>query len=513
MGAVTGLVEAIPEGVVPPRLLASRNRDQYFYQQPSSGVLVQRFLFAMVGLCFAATAVSAQTHDSVTEWLTTPDRSALVARQGQMLPFHSAAGSDEATLIAVDDSERFQTVDGFGLALTGGSAQLMMAMSTDQRHALIEELFGSGPNAVNISYIRVSIGSSDMNQSVYTYDDMPQGASDPQLSHFSLEPDEATVIPVLREILALHPGLKILASPWSAPSWMKTGEAPKGGSLKPEDYRVYAQYLVRYLQGMRAHGVAITAITMQNEPLNPKNTPSMVMTADEQDHFLKTAFGPLLERSGLGTQVILYDHNCDRPDYPISILADPAAARYAAGSGFHLYEGQISAMSAVHDAFPAKNLYFTEQMIVDHPDATDLAVASSVSRVVIGAMRNWSRNVLLWNLAADPSFGPHTADGGCPVCEGAVTINGDSVQRNLAFYTVAHASKFVPPGSVRIASDPSTPGDLTDVAFKTPDGSPNGSIVLIVANTSQHAEKFGIVYHGSEATASLPAGAVATYVW
>jgi glucosylceramidase len=478
---------------------------------------VHRFFLAVLTLCLAAPAARAQAHTSVTEWLTTPDRTALLARQPGTLAFHSATGQSQASLIAVDDAQRFQTVDGFGMALTGGSAQLMMAMDAGHRRASIAELFGNGSDAIGISYIRVSIGSSDMNQSVYTYDDMPAGGADPQLSRFSLQGDETTVIPVLREILAVHPGLKILASPWSAPSWMKTNDAPKGGTLKPEDYAIYAQYLVRYLKAMQAYGIPIAAITMQNEPLNPKNTPSMVMQSDEQDRFLKNDFGPLLRKSGLSTQVILFDHNCNHPDYPISILADPAAAQYAAGSGFHLYEGTIGALSAVHDAFPNKSLYFTEQMIVDKPGATELAIAGPVQRVVIGAMRNWSRNVLLWNLAADPALGPHTGDGGCPVCQGAITIDGNAVQRNLAFYTIAHAAKFVPPGSVRIASDPSmspstNPGaqdGLADVAFRTADG----GYALIVSNASAAEQRFAIVFHGEQVETSLPAGAVATYVW
>ncbi len=473
---------------------------------------LQRFAFAVLALCLAAPLAHAQAHTSVTEYLTTPDRAALLARQPQLLAFHSAAGQSQPSLIAVDDAQRFQSVEGFGMALTGGSAQLMMAMDAGHRRALIQELFGTGSGDIGISYIRISIGSSDMNQSVYTYDDMPAGATDPRLSHFSLQGDETTVIPVLREILAIRPGLKILATPWSAPSWMKTNDAPKGGNLKPENYAVYAQYLVRYLKAMQAHRIPIAAITMQNEPLNPKNTPSMVMQSDEQDQFLKNAFGPLLGKNGLKTQVILFDHNCNHPDYPISILADPAAARYAAGSGFHLYEGAISAMSTVHDAFPNKDLYFTEQMIIDKPGATELAIAPPVQRVVIGAMRNWSRNVLLWNLAADPQFGPHTGEGGCPVCEGAVTLDGNAVTRNLAFYTIAHAAKFVPPGSVRIASSPSaTPGapdELADVAFRTADG-----YVLIVSNASDAKQQFAITFHGEQAETSLPAGAVATYVW
>jgi glucosylceramidase len=485
-------------------------------------LMKKTLLFPLAVLLVASAAIAQDLHPSgVTPWLTTPDRKSLLAPQ-TAIAFHPLAeGNPDTTMVAVDGGQRFQTVDGFGLALTGGSAQLIMAMSQPARKALLHELFGNPETNGNIgiSYIRVSIGSSDMNDHVYTYDDLPQGQADLKLQHFSLQADEGDVIPVLKAILAIRPDLRILASPWSAPSWMKTNGTAKGGSLRPEYYDVYARYLVRYLKDMRNKGVRIDAITLQNEPLNPKNTPSLVMTAEDQAAFLGKHFGPLLQHETLGTKVVLYDHNCDRPDYPAQVLADPVAYKFANGSGFHLYGGEISAMSSVHDAFPSKNVYFTEQMVIDHPGATELAIADPEARVVIGALRNWSRNVLLWNLAADPKFGPHTPDGGCPICEGAITIDGNRVQRNLAYYVIAQAAKFVPPGSVRVASDQSAevlgephreqPQPIADVAFRTP----SGRFVLIVANPTAASRAFSIVFHGQQADAILPGGSVATYVW
>jgi glucosylceramidase len=217
--------------------------------------------------------------------------------------------------------------------------------------------------------------------------------------------------------------------------------------------------------------------------------------------------GPLFRKEGIHTKIVLYDHNCDVPEYPLSILKDAGASGYVDGSGFHLYDGDISAMSVVHDQFPGKNLYFTEQMVVNRKDSDRMTVASPVSRIVIGATRNWSRNVLLWNLAADPNFGPHTNDGGCPVCQGAITIDGDNVTRNLAYYTIAHVAKFVRPGSVRIGSN--NLDGLPNVAFKTPDR----KTVLVVANTGTASQTFRVRFHGDEFVASLVGGAVGTYVW
>jgi glucosylceramidase len=420
--------------------------------------------------------------------------------------FHETPAT--GNVINVDDAISYQAIDGFGHAVTGGTAQLMMKMSSVARHALLEDLFGSGSGQRNMSYIRVSVGASDMNESVYTYDDMPEGATDRTLAHFSLAPDEADVIPVLREILAIHPGLRILASPWSAPSWMKDNGKPKGGTLLHEDYGVYANYLVKYLGGMAAHGIPITAITVQNEPENPKNTPSMVLTAEQESEFIGRYFGPAMEKADLKTEIVAFDHNCDNPQYPITVLSDPAAGKYTGGSGFHLYLGDITALTTVHNAFPTKDIFFTEQMVISRRGETDLRIAEPVARIVIGATTNWAKNVLLWNLAADPQNGPHTNDGGCPICSGAITLDGDQVTRNLAYYVTAHFTGFVPPGSVRVAA-PEVGVLIPHVAFRTP----GGSHVLIVSNTTTAEAEFWIGFHSKFAQVRLPTGGVATYTW
>jgi glucosylceramidase len=346
-----------------------------------------------------------------------------------------------------------------------------------------------------------------MNDHAFTYDDLKPGETDPGLEKFDFGPDKTSVIPALKKILAINPKIKILGSPWSAPAWMKTNGDLKGGSLKPEYYDTYAQYFVKFIAGMKAAGIKIDAVTPQNEPLNPKNTPSMVVEAAEEAAFIGKSLGPAFRKTGIDTRIIVYDHNCDRPDYPLTILNDSEARQYVDGSGFHLYEGEITALSKVHDAYPQKNLYFTEQMVVDERGDPRLHIAAPVARLIVGAPRNWSRNVLLWNLAADPEFKPHTDNGGCPVCEGAITLDGNNVTRNLAYYTVAHATKFVPPGSVRIQS--STLDKLPNVAYETP----GGKYVVIVANTSGTAQTFQIRFHGESIVSTLSGGAAATYVW
>ena len=456
-------------------------------------------------LVFALVPLSSFAQKEASIWLTNPDRTALFQLQSPPVPFTSSPAKEP--IIDIDDSKTFQTIDGFGFAVTGGSAQLLMHMSPDKRAAILRELYADDGNNIGSSYIRVSVGSSDMNDHVYSYDDMPEGQTDPTMAKFSLDPDKEDVIPVLKEILAINPKIKILASPWSAPLWMKTTGVARGGVLKPEYFAAYADYFVKYIQGMQAAGIPIDTLTIQNEPLNEKNTPSMLMLESEQEDFIKNHLGPAFKKAGIKTKIVLYDHNLDHPLYPLTILRDPAANKYIDGTGFHLYGGTVDAMTQVHDEFPNKNIYFTEQSVTEHSGSPNINLSRPVARVMIGVSRNWSKNILLWNLAADPQNGPHTNDGGCTGCVGAITIDGDKVTRQVAFYTLAHASKFVRPGSVRIGSNDLE--QLPNVAFKTP----KGERVLIVSNISGAPQTFSVREHGKSFTTSLNAGSVATYVW
>jgi glucosylceramidase len=458
----------------------------------------------IAGLSLAlAASCAAQKKTSV--WLTTPNGTKLLEQQKDI---RWKSGSLPGDRITIDDAQSYQTMDGFGHALTGGSAQLLMQMSASARHALLKELFGHGKGQLNTSYIRISVGASDMNGHVYTYDDLPVGQTDEKLAKFSLGEDLKDVVPVLKEILKIQPSLHILASPWTAPAWMKSNGEVKGGSLKHEYYAAFAQYWVLYLQAMGKQGIRIETLTVENEPENPKNTPSMVMSAEEQAEFIGKYLGPALKQAGLGTKIVAFDHNCDHPQYPETVLRDAAAGPYTDGSGFHLYLGEISTLSQVHMDFPAKNIYFTEQMVVAGRATEVMPIARPLARVVIGATENWSRNVLLWNLAADAKNGPHTNNGGCPVCTGAITIDGDHLKRLVAYYTAAHASRFVPSGSVRV--DSRGVGTVPPhVAFRTPDG----HHVMIASNPGKEDASFAVTCRNHSFPATLKAGEAATYVW
>lgn len=434
-------------------------------------------------------------------WVTKGDQSALLQKQKD-LSFGTANNS--YTNIDVDTTQSFQTIDGFGYALTDGSAYVINKLSDADKGSLLQELFGHNDNSIAISYLRISIGASDLNASVYSYDDLPAGQTDVNLDHFSLSQDTVDLVPLLKQILAINPNIKILGSPWSPPLWMKDNGNSIGGSLQTQYYDAYAHYFVKYIQQMQSQGITITSITPQNEPLYGGNNPSMLMTAQQEGDFIKNNLGPAFQTAGITTKIIVYDHNCDRPDYPIDILNDAAARPFVDGSAFHLYAGDVSALSTVHTAYPDKNLYFTEQWTgANESFSGDLKW--HVKNVIIGTVRNWARVSLEWNLASDANYNPHTT-GGCNECKGAITVNG-TVTRNVSYYILAHVSKFVPPGSVRIGSN--VPSNLSNVAFKTPDGKK----VLVVENDGTSAAAFNIRFAGKWATGTLDAGAVATFVW
>lgn len=445
-----------------------------------------------------------QVENEVEFFLTKPDQSQKLAKQTDVLAFGDTYNTYPS--IEVNASETYQSVEGFGFTLTGGSAEVINSLSASARETLLQELFGKEGNSISISYLRISIGASDLNASTFSYDDVPAGETDEDLSEFSLVPDMAILIPLLQEILEINPYLKIMATPWSPPVWMKDNQSTIGGSLLPEYYDEYAQYFVKYIREMANLGISIHATTPQNEPLHPGNNPSMLMLAQDQANFIANHLGPAFQEAGIETKIIIYDHNADKPEFPLTVLRNDAARHFVDGTAFHLYAGDISALSGVHNAFPEKDLYFTEQYTSSTGEfGGDLQW--HLKNVIIGSMRNWSRTALEWNLANDPSFKPHT-DGGCTTCKGGITVNGSSsFTRNVGYYIIGHASKFVPPGSVRIASN--IAGDIYNAAFRTPEGKK----VLIAVNTGNVSAMFNIKYSGKWFTTSLGAGAVGTYVW
>jgi glucosylceramidase len=411
--------------------------------------------------------------------------------------------------IHVDDSVQYQQIDGFGASLTDSSAWLLSHKLTDAQRKDALELLFSQTKGIGLNILRQPMGASDFALDDYTYDDMPAGQTDPDLKHFSIDHDRTYILPILREILAINSNLKVIASPWSPPGWMKTSDSMIQGALLPAAYAPLAKYFVSYVKAYETAGIPIYGVTMQNEPLNiPHDYPGMGMTAGEQKIFLRDHLGPAFRDAGIHSKIMIFDHNWDLIDYPIDVLADPAAAQFAAGIAIHCYGGSVTAQSELHDRFPAKDIWLTE---CSGGDWQKGKLLEQQARLVIGATRNWARSVVLWNLALNQDHKPYL--GGCNTCRGIITVNDEAspaqVIPTVDFTALGHASKFLALGAHRIDSNSFEQGSLEDVAFRNPDG----SIVLMVLNGSGSAQTFNIAWHNQFATYKLDPAAVATFRW
>jgi len=442
-------------------------------------------------------------------WLTRGNKTKLFNRETDLSV--KLTSTTNNPVIEVDTITKFQTMEGFGAALTGSSAYLLhQKLDATVRAAELKDLFDP-ETGIGISYLRLTIGASDFSLSDYSYDDMPAGQTDFSLEHFSLENDQADVIPVLKEIVQVSPSINLLGSPWSPPAWMKTNGSMKGGKLKTTCYDVYASYFVKYIQEMQNEGITIAAITIQNEPLYfTAGYPCMEMQSADQLNFIKNYLGPKFEASGITSKIIIYDHNWDNTNYAISILNDPTARNYISGSAFHAYAGDVSAMTTVHDAHPDKDLYFTE--ISGGAWATDFSgnLMWNMQNIFIGTALNWSKTALLWNLALDQNNGPQ--NNGCSDCRGVITINNTfgQISNNVEYYSIAHFSKYVRPGAVRISTNvPQTLSNIGVVAFQNMDGSK----VMVVCNYSNDNKVFNVKQDFRNFNYTLTGQSVVTIVW
>jgi glucosylceramidase len=414
-----------------------------------------------------------------------------------------------ALTILVDATRAYQTIDGFGASLTESSAWLLKRKLSDtQRRDALEMLFDR-KKGIALSILRQPMGASDFALAAYSYDDLLPGETDPDLAKFSIAHDKADILPVMKEILAVNPSVKIIGSPWSPPGWMKTSQSMVQGALLPAAYAPLAKYFVKYIKAYADEGVPIYAITMQNEPVNiPGNYPGMGKTAVEQAAFLREHLGPAFREAALSTKILIFDHNWDLVEFPLQVLSDSKAAAFAAGTATHCYGGAVTAQLELHNRFPEKEIWMTECSGGDWQKGNLL---EQQVRLIIGSTRNWAKSVVLWNLALNQAHEPFLV--GCTNCHGVMTVNDSAspaqVTPTVDFTALAHVSKFVEPGARRIESNSFDRGSLEDVAFQNPDG----SIILLVPNSSGGSVSFNLAYDGKYAPYRLPGGAVATFSW
>ncbi|MEK3773721.1 glycoside hydrolase family 30 beta sandwich domain-containing protein [Paenibacillus sp. FSL K6-4396] len=464
-------------------------------------------------------------------WLTTGDQQNLLTPQKPIPitdhhdadPSSSVSSTQESDIsssaftIRIDPDKTYQTMDGFGAAMTGSSTHLINQLQDEKQEQLLKELFTT--EGLNMDMVRHTIGASDYSvdesgaASSYTYDDIESG-TDYEMEHFSIDKDQE-VVNMLERAVGLKPDLKVLGTPWTAPAWMKYGEekTTNGWYLdynNPKVYEAYARYFVKYIEAYQAKGIPIYGMTLQNEPeFTSDKYPSMSMGAEEQAMFIRDYLGLALQDAELDTRIIAYDHNWDQAvEYTGKVLGDEQAAAHVDGTAFHCYAGDPSAMSEVHERFPDKNIYFTECSGGEWSPDFGENLNWQMSNLIIGAPRNWAKNVLLWNIALDRQGGP--TNGGCENCRGVVTIDPerDEITRNVEYYALGHISRYVRPGAVRVESTQEQ-GKIENVTFRNPDG----TMVLVAANTGEAEVSFDVVMGGDSFQYTLPSQSAATFRW
>lgn len=454
-----------------------------------------------------------------TAYITTADGKRLF--ESTEIPFVSLVEPSQASLIVnIDAKTEYQEIDGFGAALTGASCYNLLKMSQEGRTAFLKEIFDT-KEGLGMSLVRVSIGASD-----FSVDDEFTWCDEEGLENFAIHKEDRNyLIPILKEVYAINPGLKIVASPWSAPRWMKrrstTDQSPylswTSGSLAPKFYQTYAEYFVKWIQTMEAEGFDIYAMTIQNEPLNHGNSMSMYMTWEEQRDFIKTALGPAFEKAGIDTKILVFDHNynydnvASQKNYPLNIYNDPEASRFVAGSAWHNYGGSVSTLSGIHSSAPEKEIYFTEASIGTWNYKFESCLINDFKSIFLQTMQNYSKGVTLWNLMLDENRGPYRP-GGCSTCFGVVTLNsggGTISSRQSHYYNLAHASKVVKPGAVRIKTSGYVPSGVTYLAFRNPDG----STALLFVNEGSSAQQLVLKDGTHTLTTAIPAKSIESIIW
>lgn len=452
-------------------------------------------------------ATAEEKQVGVRSWVTDLETDQRLAEQ-PVLSWQDGPGADGRSMI-IDPTRRYQEMAGFGASMTDSSATVLGEnLEADTREAVMRDLF-SPEHGIGLSMLRQPMGASDLSaHGSYSYDDMPEGETDEDLSEFSIDHDRQAIIPRLLEARAINPDLTLMASPWSPPGWMKTSDSMIDGVLKPEYYDTYADYFARFLTGYADVGLPTHYVSVQNEPLYaPADYPGQHLPAEDAADFIGDHLGPAVARVSPDTQILGYDHNWDNTAYPESVFADRDASRYVPGTAWHCYGGQVEAQSLSHNSFPDRQAFLTEcsggEWQGTRAEAFEQTMAS-----VIGVPRNWGQSVVLWNLALDENNGPN--NGGCLTCRGVVTAATDgTVTKELEYWALGHASRFVRPGAVRIASSIPTVAEISNVAYENADGTQ----VVVAYNGSGQEQQFDIQLGDRHASTSLAAGAAATYTW
>ena len=449
----------------------------------------------------------------VTMYVTTNTRSQDFKKQ--FCDFSKKQNMSPST-IKLDPATRYQSMDGFGAAVTGSTCYNLMRMSAENRDKFLREIF-STTEGLGHSYIRISIGCSDFSLSEYTCCDTKG------IENFGLTEEETQyVIPILKDILKINPSIKIMGSPWTCPTWMKINVDDNpwtGGQLNPAYYADYATYFVKWIRAFEEQGISIYSITPQNEPLNPGNSASLVMKWDEQLEFLKSHLIPQFKNSSIKAKIYLFDHNynydnmSDQKGYPMKIYEAGIDKEIVVGAAYHNYGGDKAELLEIHNNYPDRELVFTETSIGTWNDGRNLErrLIDDMSEVALGTVNNWCKAVIVWNLMLDSERGPNR-DGGCQTCYGAVDIDKSSysaITRNSHYYIIGHLSSVVKPGAVRIGTTGFSETGFILSAFENPDG----TYAVVLLNSTAENKNITLDDGKNHFTYESPAKSVISYLW
>ena len=444
---------------------------------------------------------SSEKADDNRQWFTSdyPSPEFMLSPQPDRLLSDGKATGD--FIITIDPATRYQTIEGIGYSLEESTVYNLMQMSAPVRQQLLKEILDP-VEGIGLNMMRICIGASDFTgREFYTYSDPPVGQSDPELEYFSIQKDiDYQIIEVIKTAQAINPALRLVATPWSPPAWMKTSGSLVGGSLKPEYQEVYARYLAQATAAYREQGIPIWAITLQNEPLYvPPDYPGCNMDAD-QARIMAKLVGSAFQQMNIETKIMVYDHNYDEAfNYADEIFQDGEAYDLVHGTAVHGYSGGIENLDRLQQEYPDKGIYFTEKAYW----------RTSGMREIAEIFQHWSRTYLGWVTMLDSELQPEQWTG----TPGPTMIIQNAEQRDEyrlmpTFYMLGQFSKFVEQGAYRIASAKSK-GDqeLTEVAFLNPDG----SIVLVLINESEEEKTLQVEIGDYHFEASVPAKTVATF--
>jgi glucosylceramidase len=418
------------------------------------------------------------------------------------------ASEPEGPAVFIDPEVKFQAFLGFGGAFTEAAAATLDRMPASLRQEILAAYF-SPTQGHGYTVCRTHINSCDFSLRNYAYTEVE---GDVELKHFSIGRDRQSLIPMIRDAIELSGGqLRLFASPWSPPAWMKTNRQMNGGGrLKPEYRQAWADYYVRYIREYGKAGIPIWGLTVQNEPEASQTWDSCLYTGEEERDFVRDYLGPTLHRAGLGdVKLIIWDHNRDRMyERAKIVLDDPDAARYVWGIGFHWYCGDhFDNVQLTHDAYPDKHLIFTEGCQEGGPHLGAWEPGERYARSIIQDLNRWTVAWVDWNLVLDENGGPNHVNNFCSAPVIADTQAGE-VRYQSAYYYIGHFSRFIRPGARRVVCA-STSDALESTAFLNADG----TVVAVVLNRSGQAIDFDLKSRGLQARTQIPARGIKTYLF